>query len=65
MAKTMKVLHLSFSDDVGGAARAAYRIHKALQKSGLDSVMYVCDRNTEDATVIGPDSFTAKGAILF
>lgn len=34
----MKILHLNYSDNNGGAARAAYRIHKALVDEGINSI---------------------------
>jgi glycosyltransferase involved in cell wall biosynthesis len=50
----MKVLHLSYSDINGGAARATYRIHHALRKEGIDSRMWVNKLSSEDWTVEGP-----------
>lgn len=47
----MKVLHLSSFDVVGGAARAAYRIHKGLEISGVDSQMLVQYKKGSDASV--------------
>ncbi len=40
----MKVLHLSNSDTNGGAARAAYRLHKGLQDIGVNSQMLVQEK---------------------
>ena len=37
----MKVLHVSHSDIIGGAARAAYRIYRAQAENGIDSQMLV------------------------
>lgn len=50
----MKVLHLSTQDTNGGAARAAYRLHKGLQNIGLDSQMLVQEKSSSDKTVIAP-----------
>lgn len=47
----MKILHVSTDDSGGGAARAAYRIHRALVKSGVDSYMRVLYRGTDDERV--------------
>ena len=47
----MKILHVSYSDSDGGAARAAYRIHRALVEFGMDSRMRVLHSNTGDARV--------------
>ena len=37
----MKVIHLSYYDTLGGAARAAYRIHTSLLRGGVESKMWV------------------------
>lgn len=47
------ILHLSTSDGNGGAARAAYRIHRALVDSGLNSSMHVVIKTEQDDSVIG------------
>ena len=50
----MNVLMLSTTDITGGAARAAYRIHKGLQYQGLNSLMLVQKKDSDDPTTIGP-----------
>ncbi|MBF2014112.1 MAG: glycosyltransferase family 4 protein [Rivularia sp. T60_A2020_040] len=50
----MKILHLSTHDISGGAARAAYRLHKGLQHIGFDSQMLVQEKSSSDKTVIAP-----------
>ncbi|GAB1545069.1 glycosyltransferase family 4 protein [Scytonema sp. NUACC21] len=50
----MKILHLSTQDIGGGAARAAYRLHKGLQYAGLDSQMLVQEKLSNDKTVFAP-----------
>lgn len=52
----MKVLHISHSDNDGGAARAAYRIHKALLDHGIESRMLVQYSKLDDWTVKGFDT---------
>jgi glycosyltransferase involved in cell wall biosynthesis len=47
----MKVIHLSYSDIVGGAAVAAYRIHHALLKKNVNSQMWVNKALSDDYTV--------------
>ena len=37
----MKIVHLSYSDLFGGAARSAYNIHKSLVSIGINSKMIV------------------------
>jgi glycosyltransferase involved in cell wall biosynthesis len=52
----MKILIISSLDIHGGAARAAYRLHKALLDQNIDSQMLVQSKSTDDYTVIGPSS---------
>ena len=47
----MKVLQVSRNDLSGGAARAAYRLHKGLQGIGHESVMFVESRSSDDPSV--------------
>jgi glycosyltransferase involved in cell wall biosynthesis len=49
----MKILIVSSSDISGGAARASYRLHKALLQNDIDSTMLVQDKSSDDFTVIG------------
>jgi glycosyltransferase involved in cell wall biosynthesis len=48
----MKIVHLSKNDLQGGAARAAYRLHKGLQGVGHESSMVVAGRSSDDPSVI-------------
>ena len=52
----MKIVHLSYSDISGGAARATYRIHHSLIKKGVTSQMWVNKKISEDWTVKQPSS---------
>lgn len=47
----MKVVHINTSDKSGGAAIAAYRLHKALLKKGLDSKMLVLNKITDEKEI--------------
>jgi len=47
----VKVLHLSTNDQAGGAARAAYRLHRGLRAIGVDSAMLCATRDGDDPTV--------------
>ncbi|MEJ5344816.1 MAG: glycosyltransferase family 4 protein [Chloroflexus sp.] len=47
----MHVVHLSTNDISGGAARAAYRLHRALLAVGCRSQMLVANRRSDDPTV--------------
>lgn len=52
----MKILIVNTSDIQGGAARAAYRLHKALLAEGVDSQMLVQSKSSDDFTVLGPQT---------
>lgn len=56
----MKILLLNTSDLEGGAARAAFRLHKGLQKVGLESQMLVQSQISDDSAVISPNSSLEK-----
>lgn len=49
----MKVLHISYRDG-GGAGLCAYRLHKELQKHGIDSSMLVMYKSQPDDSVHVP-----------
>ena len=48
----MKILHLATRDIIGGAARAAYRIHSGLRKLGHDSTLLVEKQTCDDPSVV-------------
>lgn len=48
----MKILIVNTADIDGGAARAAYRLHKALLNSGVNSQMLVQNKSSDDFTVL-------------
>lgn len=47
----MQILHLNTFDTQGGAARAAYRLHRALKEYGQDSKMLVMKKKSCDPDV--------------
>lgn len=51
----MKIIHICKSDTQGGAARAAFRIHQASLKLGIDSEMWVDDVQSGQERIIGPE----------
>ena len=57
----MKVLHINNTDNSGGAAIAARRIHKSLFDSGIHSRMLVNIKNSDDWTINGPKGKLKKG----
>lgn len=52
----MKILHLSTAETNGGAALAANRLHKGLQKASIQSRMLVYLKKTDDWSVYGPET---------
>lgn len=52
----MKILHISHSDLIGGAARAAYRLHLAQVASGIESKILVRNKLSDNWTITGPSS---------
>ena len=48
----MKILIVNAYDIAGGAARAAYRLHRALIDSDVNSEMLVIGKSSDDFTVI-------------
>lgn len=57
----MKVVHLNNADTSGGAARAAFRIHKSLIERDIHSRMWVNFSNSGEWTVKGPKGKLRKG----
>ena len=47
----MRILHVNIKDNLG-AGTAAYRMHKALLKSNVDSTMLVMDKSIDDDTIV-------------
>jgi len=56
----LKILHVNYSESSGGAAIAANRLHKALLKNDINSKMLVIEKNSDDPTVIGPNTKLSK-----
>lgn len=56
----MKPLIIAQNDIVGGAARATYRLHRALRLAGVDSGMRVRNKYSDDWTVTGSSSKKEK-----
>ncbi len=52
----MKIVQVSTYDVRGGAARAAYRLHKGLVKTGRDCTFLARRKYSSDDTVIAPSS---------
>jgi len=56
----VRILHVNTSDINGGAAIAAHRLHQGLVAIGVDSIMLVQKKNSDDYRVIGPASKPAR-----
>lgn len=63
MGDKIRVLSVSTSDSSGGAARAAYRIHLAVQEYGIDSRMFVKNKGTSDDRVSSVRDFVPHNAL--
>ncbi len=61
--RPVKVLSVCTSDSNGGAARAAYSIHKAVLELGVESRMFVKQKGTDDPTVLTVDDFIPHHAL--
>lgn len=56
MKKNIKVLFVNTNDIHGGAAKGTYRLHKGLQKLGIDSRILVQIKSSDDFSVISAES---------
>ena len=56
----MKPVLLNTYDQIGGAARAAFRLHQGLRRIGLDSRLLVQRKTSDDPSVQGPEGRLAK-----
>ncbi|EFU4269835.1 hypothetical protein HUC78_000546 [Salmonella enterica] len=56
----MKPLIIAQNDIVGGAARATYRLHRALRLAGIDSEMRVRNKYSDDPYITGANSKKEK-----
>ena len=48
----MKVLFVNTNENYGGAARAANRIMRGVQKHGVEAQMFVKNKHTQAANVV-------------
>ena len=61
----MRILHVNYSDIVGGASIAVNNIHKYLIKNEIDSKILVYAKDTDDQNVIGPQNQLEKNFYKF
>ena len=52
----IKILHINYNDDSGGAAIAVQRIHEAQKIVGINSKILVAEKFSNDKDIIGPNS---------
>jgi glycosyltransferase involved in cell wall biosynthesis len=52
----LKILHLNYFENEGGAAIAVKRIHHSLMSKGINSNILVAIKESSDSRVIGPES---------
>jgi glycosyltransferase involved in cell wall biosynthesis len=52
----VKPLIVSHSDVSGGAARAAYRLTRALREQNIDATMCVASKLSDDSYIVGPET---------
>jgi glycosyltransferase involved in cell wall biosynthesis len=57
----VKPILVSHADAFGGAARAAYRLHRALRGSSIDSQLWVAVKKSDDPSVVGPPGELGNG----
>ena len=50
----MKILHVGYSDTLGGASIAMMRLHSSLRNAGIVSKVLVAQKLSTDQDVIGP-----------
>ena len=56
MDKKIKVLHITYNDVSGGAARYVYRLNKSLIENNIDSKILVLKKESDDNSVIQSSS---------
>lgn len=61
----MKILIVNTNDNNGGAAKAAYRLHKSLLSIGITSIMVVRNKQLDDETILAvPDFYQGRAAFF-
>ncbi|VAX10885.1 hypothetical protein MNBD_GAMMA26-803 [hydrothermal vent metagenome] len=61
MHSSVSAIQISYSDTNGGAARAAFRLHRAFRDTIVDSRMLVQQRQHDDPSIIGPQGKLRAG----
>ena len=61
----MKVLHIGYSDKMGGAAIAMMRLHQSLKINNIESKVLVGEKLTTDNDILGPRTYFEKNVNEF
>jgi glycosyltransferase involved in cell wall biosynthesis len=61
-AEGLRVVHVSYADTAGGAARGVYALHRGLLAVGIDSRLVVARKSSHDQTVYAPSSPAGRAA---
>ena len=61
----MKILHLNYSDQIGGAAVSVMRLHKSLLKKKIKSNLLVSEKTTNEINVLCESTTLSKMYDLF
>ena len=56
----MKILHVNFSDNLGGASISVLRLHKFLLNKGVDSHLLVSEKELNEKNVVGISKTSEK-----
>jgi glycosyltransferase involved in cell wall biosynthesis len=56
----LNIIQVNSTDNIGGAAKAMYRLHLALQNTGHLSKVLVQEKTTDDPNVLGPRNRITK-----
>lgn len=60
-----RIVHISFSDNIGGAGIAAYRLHHAMVENKIDSKMLVVSKREDDSSVVVVKKSKIKRVVSF
>ena len=61
---TIRVLYINTNDISGGAARAAMRIMRGVQQSGVEAQMFVKDKYSKSSDVISASNFAPPSNVI-
>ena len=56
----MKVLHLNYADQIGGAAVSVMRLHKSLMEKNINSNLLIIEKTTNEKNLLCETSTFSK-----